>query len=74
MMALWQMRVLLVSTGIEDCNPEIPYAGHRVENDLITQELFVQHCPAVAFVCERTSKRRCGLLKPIVGLEKPHAH
>ena len=61
--------VLLVSTGIEDCNLEIPHAGHCVENDLITPELFVQQCPAVAFVCERTSKRRCGLLKPIVGLK-----
>ena len=61
--------VLFISMGIEDCNPEIPHAGHCIENDLITPELFVQQCPAVAFVCERTSKRRCGLLKPIVGLK-----
>ena len=60
--------VLFISMGIEDCNLEIPHAGHRIENDLITPELFVQQCLAVAFVCERTSKRCC-LLKPIVGLE-----
>ena len=61
--------VFFISMGIEDCNLEIPHAGHCIENDLITPELFVQQCPAVAYVGERTSKRRCGLLKPIVGLE-----
>ena len=61
--------VFFISMGIEDCNLEIPHAGHHIENDLITPEHFVQQCPAVAFVGERTSKRRCGLLKPIVSLE-----
>ena len=68
-MALWLNAVFFISMGIEDCNLEIPHAGHHIENDLITPELFVQQCPAVAFIGERTSKRRCGLLKPIVGLE-----
>ena len=34
--------VLFISMGIEDCNLEIPHAGHHIENDLITPELFVQ--------------------------------
>ena len=61
--------IFLVSVGIEDCYVQVPHTGDGIKNHLVTPKVPLQKCPAIGLVCQRSSIRGCGLLKPIVGLK-----